>query len=241
MQHSIQRLFASAALLAASFLSASNASAAGLVQVSLSGNMDQDGGMRVEFAVEAGGRATEFHGHLARDTRPGDLAALIEHKLKRSGIEYIKGPDSAPRGPFHFFIEDCEMIRLRIGGGLEARLTAVDEAPTALRFLKPRTTQENSAGDLRIFLSTETVADHKESVVALELELPETRASATWVAEHLATAASARGLKSRRPQSDAWSSSGTTSGAITVGMSIELYSSADWAVEMRLAPLVGNR
>lgn len=241
MQNPIQRLLAPALFAVVSLLLAPAASAAGLVQISLGGNLDVDGGARVEFAVEAGGHAAEFHGHLAHDTRPGDLAALIQHRLKKSGIDFIKGPDSASRAVYSFFIEDCELLRLRVGGGLQARLTAVEEVPTSLRFLEPRALKESPGGDLRIFLSTESVAGPKEEVVELELALPESRPSAIWVAEHLASAASARGLKSRRPQTDAWTSTGTTSGAVGVGMSIELYSDADWAVELRLAPLVGSR
>jgi hypothetical protein len=241
MHLSFQSLLRTAALAALALLAAPVASAAGLVQVTLTGNLDQTGGMRLELICDAGGREAHLRGHFAQDTRPGDLAALFVRRLKASGIAVVPGPDSGPRGPYSFFVEECEGITVRVGGGLEARLTAVEEAPLALRFLPPRSKSASPGGDLRIFLSTESVADHKEDVVTLELELPSGRTSSTWVAEHLGSAAMARGLKSRRPSPDAWSSSGTTSGALTVGASIELYSDADWGIEMRLTPLVGSR
>lgn len=209
------------------------ASASGLVQVTLSGNLDKDGGSRVEFRCQAAGKELSFRGHLARDTRVGDLAVLLQRRLKRAGIEVVAGPDSPPRGPYSFFIEDCEMVALRLGAGLEGRLTAVEEAPSSLRVSPPRAARERASGDLRVFLSTVSPIKEREEVFELNLALPDLPQSSAWVAEHLATLATSRGWKTSRPAPDAFASTGMTSGALAVGMSVELFSYSDWELELR--------
>jgi len=179
-----------------------------------------------------------FRGHLARETRVGDLAALLERRLKAAGISAVFGPDSPPRGPYSFFVEDCESVALRLGGGLEARLTAVEEAPSFLRVLPPRAARQSAAGDLRVYLSTVSPVKEREEVFELSLQLPDLAPSASWVSEHLSSLATTRGWKTSRPSPEAFASTGMTAGPLAVGMTVELFSYADWELEMRFPPRV---
>lgn len=241
MQHFFQRFLLRVAILVALVQMAPAVLAAGLVQVTLRGNIYESGGARVEFLTEAGGKKASFRGLLARGTHPADLARLLERRMKKSGVDYIMGSSPKATGPFSFFIEDCELISLRVSGGLEARITAVEEAPVAFRLLPPRSLQASQGGNLRIYLATESKTDQKEAVVELELDLLDKRGSATWVAERLGKLATSRGVTSRRPSPDAWAPGGMTRGDKIVGLSVELETDAGWAIEMRLAPRVQSR
>ncbi|MDF1797671.1 MAG: hypothetical protein P1V81_00720 [Planctomycetota bacterium] len=238
MVHLVRRLVLPAVLLLAGSLSAS---ASGLVQIVIRGQIEESGGAPIQLKLKADGSELSFRGLLAYGTRSGDLAALFERRLKGQGIRYSLGPAAAPRGEISLFIEDVEAITVRLGGGLTASVTSVEEVPDRLRLLPPNRTTGQLGGEVGIFVTSEVRGTGVLSQAALSLDLPNTKTTSAWVSEQLSRRAIGASMRSSRPTPDSWTSTGTTSGGEAIAMSVRLYADSDWGVEMTLSPRVNTR
>ncbi len=142
-------------------------------------------------------------------------------------------------GPVSLFLEDVESIRVRLGCGLRATVTACDERPAALRLLPPRLQGESMSAFVR--LSVTCASRDKLLTKDVELDLADVETTAERVADLLARRATQAGLRSERPTGDSWATSGASSGEAAVGASVELFADSDWGIELELAPREGSR
>jgi len=236
--HLVRRLVLPAVLLLVGSLSAS---ASGLVQLVVSGQIEESGGSMIELKLTADGEELSFRGLLAYGTRSSDLAALFERRLKGQGIRYSLGPAAAPRGDISIFIEDVEAVTLRLGGGLTASVTSVEEVPDRLRLLPPHRTMGQLGGEVGVFVTSELRSTGALSQTALNLNLPDTKTTSAWVSEHLSRSAIGASMRSSRPTPDSWTSTGTTAGGEAIAMTVRLYSDSDWGIEMTLSPRINAR
>lgn len=222
----------------------SSAMGSGLVQVSLSGKIDQDQGSIVALQVNSGSHSLDFSGMVGEGTTVGDLAALFELKLKRSGFSVTRGDSVAQRGPVSLFIDNVEFISVRMGAGVTATVTSTEELPTSFRVLPPRIKSKSGGGSLQTYVTMKSEAKGQEpslEIKEIAVDLPARGGASGDVATELSRKGLHEGVTSTKLQSGGWKATGTESGAKAIAMSVRLYSDVDWGIEMTLAPLVGAR
>ncbi|MFT6713380.1 MAG: hypothetical protein ACJAVJ_000655 [Planctomycetota bacterium] len=216
----------------------------GLVQVSLSGKIDREQGSIVEMKVTSGSHSLQFSGMVGEGTTVGDLAALFELKLKRSGFSVSRGDVVAVRGPVSLFIDNVEFIAVRMGAGVTATVTSTEELPSSFRALPPRMMSKFGGGSLQAFVTMESQVKGQEpslEIKDLDVDLPSQGGTSADVASDLSRQGLHAGVTSTKDKDGGWRAMGTDAGAKAVSMSVKLYSDLDWGIEMTLAPSVGAR
>jgi len=215
--------------------------AAGTLQLVVHGQVHRDGGTPVELFVRAGGSEATFQGVVGRDTRATDLVSLFEGRLKKAGIRHSRGHDAPGQGPVSLFVEDVELLRVRLGGGLRATVTACDEAPRAVTLLPSRLEGEPLGAFVSMTVTCASSDGARILAKDVDLDLNDVETTPERVAELLARRASQSGLRSLRPNPKSWATSGATTGEAAIGLSIELYADSDWGIELELEPRVSRR
>ena len=225
-------------------ISCSSALGSGLVQVSLSGKVDQEQGSVVELQVTSGSHSLRFSGMVGEGTTVGDLAALFELKLKRSGFSVTRGDSVALRGPVSLFIDNVEFIALRMGAGVTATVTSTEELPTSFRALPPRIKSKFGGGSLQAFLTMKSQAKGQEPSLEIKdiaVDLPNQNGTSSEVANDLSRKGLHAGVTSTKLSDGGWKATGTEGGAKAIALSVKLYSDLDWGIEMTLTPSVSAR
>lgn len=215
--------------------------AEGLVQLTLRGAVSEPGGGPVEVAwgfVPDRGPALhdQLRVHLAEGTRAGDLAALLQARLERSGARVIAPPPRDDRSAVVLFLEGLVALDLRLEAGLSASITVCEGAPESVRFSAPRAAPGRLAPG-RVFVTTSTFHPHsrEQGSVRLEVALDQQTAPAA-VCEALFQQGLERGLVGDRPAADAWRPLKTSDGALVTGCSIQLEDGrSGWGLQVRLA------
>lgn len=227
------RLLAALAILALTV----PASASGLVQLSLAGEIVETGGGQVRIEVEARVRGEVrralLDAHLAEHTRANDVAALFAARARHAGLAVVAPDDGAARSTFpQLFIEDVTAVRLRLGHGLWSTVTLCEDAPQALRVLPPKLVQEGA--ELIVGASTFHPHDHSRGRSVVEVEIDRFD-SAAAIAEELFSLSTREGWVSDRPSPEVWRAVRMGNGARIQGVSVQLLApGADWGLEVEL-------
>lgn len=214
--------------------------AAGTVQLVLEGQVHLDGGRRVEFQAEAGGRSVAWRTQFANGTSAGDVMAYLARRLKGAGIGHYRGIDKAQGQPQVLFIENVERISVRFGGGLTAVLHSMDEVPTGFTVEPPRRRVDVGSATVEVYVTIEDARTGEWSAVTVAAEMGSASSSAT-IAATLDDSALARRLKSEQPTTTTWAVTGSHTGGQAVAMTARVYGYADWALVMDFQPLVQDR
>lgn len=214
-----------------------NASAEGLVQLALHGEISSEGGAPIEVEIGlwdgAQVRDFEFNVHLGERTGARDLAWLLASRLRRFGAQVeIPEREVGSATVSHLFIEAVTHVKLRLGHGLWSSVTLCDAAPSAVRFQPPHLSPDGA--EIRIVATTFHAHSRRIGRASVSLEVDRLTTSAQ-ISERLAAASIASGWVAERPTADRWAASRSSDGAAIFGCSIELRSpGADWRVEVQL-------
>lgn len=221
-------------------LTGAAAHAEGLVQITLLGSILPPGGAPVEVELEVWDGeqvdALSLNLHLGQGTRARDLASLIATRLRRLDAR-VDFPDENADGPKDgfettLFVQAATSVNLRLGYGMQARVTLCDAAPSSLRFLTPQVNSEGAG--IRIAITTFQTHSRQIGRDLISLDVDRGMGPAQ-VSEQLARVALDKGWIADRPRPDSWSCSRTSDGATVTGCSIELDSAAaDWRLEVKL-------
>lgn len=210
--------------------------AQGLVQITLEGALDREGGARVEVNVgarlPAGDREIDLGLHLARGTSGADLAGLLATRLERAGFDVLfPAPGTGAERAAHIFLEDALFVRLRAGHGLRATVTTPDAVPASVTIAPPHVRAE----DARLVIGASTYSQHtkKRGLQTIELSLG-AQDHVVQVAEKLHKVALEAGWVGFRPESKSWRPSKLKDAATPTGFSIEVDSDGDWRLEVEL-------
>ncbi len=233
-------------LVLASALASVDAQAQGLVQVTLSGEIDRTGGARVEFDVTVVNAATKgeprtlsYSWFLAERTTAADVAVLLEKRLSGSGVHAVNTSEGqAARAVNCLFFDDVISIAMRLGQGLRASVTLSEDRPLSVRLLPPVDAKQ----DAELLTTISTWIPHEREHRRVELQ---TRLEAAWpivrVAEGLATQATRAGWDSEVHGHETWMPGAGISGGTIDAVSFDLRTSGDWRIEIALVPRVQQR
>jgi hypothetical protein len=214
-------------------------SAQGLVQISLAGALNHEGGARIEveigaFALPAGAsereaRQLDLHLHLANATSAPDLAQIVSMRLNSEGFEtFLTEPQD---GRVQLFVQHALFVRLRLGRGLKSIVTLTNSAPGAIKVMPP----QGATGAAKLAITASTFHGHTElhgqQRFAIEIE-GDMISSA--ISERLFDQSVPKNWISKRPGIDAWQPLKMSDGATIEGVSIELTSQADWRLEVEI-------
>jgi len=222
---------------------APDASAGGLVQLTLQGEIETKGGAYVEIEVAAGapdeGRVVEIGAHFARYTTASELIAVLAHRLKRSGIVIeVPSQQGLDLSRATLFVENTLFINLRLGHGLWANVTLCDAVPASVSF-RPPASQRGKA-EFHVHASTWHAHTKQRNVVSVQV-VAGADWSATAVAEDLVTRTIGQGWIAQRPTHDSWSPVKMGDGSQFTGFSLDFeVKRADWRVEILLPPRTAN-
>jgi hypothetical protein len=230
-----------ASFLAAASLSATPAFAQGMVQLTLSGEVDRTGGARAEVEVtfvngntnnEA--RTVAFGMFLAERTSAADLAVLIEKRFVSAGARAVNTSQGQPgRAVTCLFIEDVLGVSLRLGQGLRATVTLSEDRPQAVRVLPPEDAPQDAI--LRVTASTWFPHERVHKRAELETRL-DPSLTASRMADLLANQAIRSGWPSEIERHETWLPGATAAAGLIQGASFDLITSGDWRLELVLTP-----
>ena len=213
------------------------ASAEGLVQLSLEGQLSTAGGAPMELHVGFWDGETvqsvDLRLHLAEGTTSHDLAMLLAARLRKAGADFQFPGEATASSSAQLFLEDTTLVSLRLGHGLRAKVTTTDQAPESVRLLAPLEVKQST----EVLACVTTFNPHLKTPGRLRLVVKATgETEPSTICEELFTTGLERGLVSDRPSPDSWRPTKTSEGAVVIGCSIDLGASqADWGLEVRLA------
>jgi hypothetical protein len=222
-----------------------SARAQGLVQVIFDGEVDTTGGARIEaevtFMNSSLGRTTTMSLNvvLGERTSAVDLAGLVSRRLEQAGARVIFTGSTAPaRGPTSVFVDDVTSIGLRLGRGLSASITLCEDRPSSLR-LSPGLESKRGA---TLMVAAQTYEAQARMPGRFNYDLTfEDKTDAADAASKLVKTAIDKGWFSEIEGHDVWRPGATTEGASVTGFSAHLRSTADWRIDLTLAPRSSQR
>lgn len=214
------------------------AAAQGLVQIALEGALSEPGGGRVVLSVEAFAgsqlRRASLDLHLAQGTDAHSLAALLADRAQALDLALLY-PGAAPVATpaASVFFAHVQRVEMRLPAGLNGRIVACEDAPSAVRFLPPRPQPTPSPGGKARFLMAVTtlhpITGHSGRV-SLDLELPRD-GSAARASEQLFTRTVEAGWTADRPANDSWRPLRVADSSLVRGLSVEIRSDGpDWGL-----------
>ncbi|HJO27177.1 MAG: hypothetical protein CMK00_03060 [Planctomycetes bacterium] len=236
------RLFPIAPLLfLACFISTPRAEA-GLVQVTLSGEIHETGGAPQEIGIslaplKADGRPASWtmNLHLAEHTSARDLAELVARRFLSSGFgprAWVSGPPGAGSGSIaHLFLESPSSLVLRLSGGINGNVTLCEDAPESIKVLPPRLAPE--ALELSMAFSTRHPHSETHGRHEIKLELSPVNTSAQ-ASKKLSAKALAAGWLGTRPTLETYKFHKRSDGSLIQGCSISLWTDGDWGLRVEL-------
>jgi len=233
--------FRLASILFAASCCVAPAAAQGMVQLTLSGEVDRTGGARAEVEVtfvngntnnEA--RTVAFGMFLAERTSAADLAVLLEKRFVSAGARAVNTSQGQPaRGVTCLFIEDVLGVSLRLGQGLRATVTLSEDRPLSVRIVPPEDAKQDAI--LRVTASTWFPHERLHKRAEMETRLDPTLTT-TRIADLLANQAIRSGWPSEVDRHETWLPGTTASAGVIEGASFDLITSGDWRLEIALAP-----
>ena len=218
----------------------STAQADGLVQITIEGTLNREGGARVELDLGAFHPAHEqpremsISLFLAERTTAADVAALFTSRISDAGFKVIAPAptvtDKVKRA--QIFVERAVLVSLRLGSGLSGTITTCDDVPVSLRVLRP----ELAVLDARFSATISTFNQHSEEYGqhSLTLDVPK-KMNTTEIAGELFKKSLTQDWLAERPGTDGWRPTKMADGAIIRGFSASVSSQGDWKLEIRLA------
>lgn len=231
--------FRLASILVAASCCASPAVAQGMVQLTLSGEVDRTGGARAEVEVTFAStnneaRTVAFGMFLAERTSASDLGVLLEKRLVAAGARAVNTSEGQPaRAVTCLFVEDVLAISLRLGQGLRSTVTLSEDRPHSVRIVPPEDARQDAI--LRVTASTwfahERVHKRSEMETRLDPGLTTMR-----IADLLANQAIRASWPSEIERHETWLPGATAAAGLIVGASFDLITSGDWRLELVLAP-----
>jgi len=233
-------------LLLASIAGAGRASAQGLVQLTLAGEIDRTGGARAEIDVTFANNATGGEPRtlsvslfLAERTSAADLAVLLEKRLTAGGVHTVNASEGQAARPVTcLFLDEVLGVSLRLGQGLRASVTLSEDRPESVRLLPPQDAKQDA--ELRVTASTWLAHERRHGRVEIETRL-EAAQPVARIADALASRATQAGWASEVQRHEVWMPGGTAAGGTIDAVNFDLHSGGDWRLEIALAPRLQQR
>lgn len=228
----LRSLFASSLLL----LLSTQASAQGLLQFTLKGEVSLPGGGWCELAVSAQGeqgsaRRVDLGLHLGAGTKGIEVLQLLAARLEREGVVVVRpvwgARSEAATGSL--WIEQCQGLSVRVPEGLQATVVVSESAPQSVRVVPAG----EVGGQLLLTATTRNRTDG--TVGRLTCQVPWTAKSGK---DDIATALAARaidqGWRGEVTGRDTWQPGLLIDGAELRGVSLELIGAAGATLELAL-------
>jgi len=215
---------------------------AGLVQLTLEGEIHETGGALLEIAItlapkQADGRVSTLNMslHLAQHTSARDLAELVAQRFFSAGFgprAWVSGSSAAGASTrAHLFLENPLSVTVRLGGGINGFITLCEDAPESIQILPTR--MSPSPAHLQLTFSTRH--PHTERLGHRELELDlNAGASSAQVSQLLASKARASGWTGTRPTLETYKFYKVNDGSLIKGCSISMWTDGDWGLRVVL-------
>ncbi len=227
-------------LVAASWF-ASSAAAQGMVQLTLSGEIDRTGGARAEVEVTFVNGSTNneprtvaFSMFLAERTSASDLGVLLEKRFVAAGARAVNTSQGQPaRAVTCLFVEDVLGVSLRLGQGLRSTVTLSEDRPLSVRIVPPEDAKQDAI--LRVTASTWFPHERVHKRAEMETRLDPTLTT-TRIADLLANQAIRAAWPSEVERHETWLPGPTAAAGVIQGASFDLITSGDWRLELVLAP-----
>jgi hypothetical protein len=231
------------------------APAQGLAQLRLEGVLDSRHGAWVEVyigaMVQRTPREMPFIAYFGPGTTAVELGTLLAVRLERANFDVIPTLFDRDMDGMSLFIDNALFVRVRVGGGINATLTAMDTVPGSIRIFSPSLSPEPaivhvSGGvwsphaqiwgrvELSVPLETKAIPDN------LRLDATNPVADAPLVAKRLQEAAIKAKWLSESPRGDAWRPIKMMDGSIFQGIAVTVESEGDWRIELEF-PRGGQR
>ena len=203
---------------------------AGLVQLTLEGEIHETGGALLEIAItlapkQADGRVSTLNMslHLAQPTSARDLAELVAQRFFSAGFgprAWVSGSSAAGASTrAHLFLENPLSV------------TLCEDAPESIQILPTR--MSPSPAHLQLTFSTRH--PHTERLGHRELELDlNAGASSAQVSQQLASKARASGWTGTRPTLETYKFYKVNDGSLIKGCSISMWTDGDWGLRVVL-------
>jgi len=234
---SLPRLLAALVLL----LTPAAATARGLLQLSLAGEVAVEGGGRVELLVGSWvpareeARELEVSLHLAQGTTAPEILELVQARLEAAGFPArltraaVGKADAPPRA--HLLLDECLFVQLRLAPGMTSTITSC-EGPIGTLTFGPSQAHTSSG---RLVVSASAIHDHDErrSYKRFVLDLPE-GAHPSKLSESMFQEGTDAGWLAERSGPMEWSPIRLKDGSRIVGMSVRIESEADWGLRVEL-------
>lgn len=231
------------------------APAQGLAQLRLEGELNSRHGAWIEVyigaMVQRQAREMQFIAYFGPGTTAVELGTLLAVRLERAKFDVIPTFFDRDSSGMSLFIDDALFVRVRVGGGINATITAMDTPPGAIRIFSPSLSPEPatvyiSAGvwsphaqiwgrvELSVPLETQSIPDN------LRLDATNPVADAPLVAKRLQAAATAAKWLTETSRGDSWRAIKMMDGAIFQGLAVTVQSEGDWRIELEF-PRGGSR
>lgn len=229
-----------------SIVGAGRASAQGLVQLALAGEIDRTGGARAEIEVTVANAATSgeartyaFSLFLAERTSAADLAVLLEKRLTAAGVRTVNASEGQAARPVNsLFLDDVLGLSLRLGQGLRASVTLSEDRPESVRVLPPEDAKQDA--ELRVTASTWLAHERRHGRVEIDTRLEATQ-PIVKIADTLASQATRAGWASEVQRHEVWMPGAVAAGGTIDAVNFDLHSGGDWRLEIALAPRLQQR
>lgn len=223
------------------------ASAQGLAQLRLDGQLDSRHGAWIEVyigaMVQRQAREMEFIAYFGPGTTAVELGTLLAVRLERAKFDVIPTFLDRNATGMSLFIDNVLFVRARVGGGLTATITCMDLPPGAIRIYSPSLSTEPAT----VHVSGGVWSPHEQIWGRVELSVPlDTKtvpenlrldgtypvADAPLVAKRLQAAAAEAKWMSETARGDAWRPIRMMNGAIFQGLAVTVESEGDWRIEV---------
>lgn len=236
----IRRILSLVALMLAA---AAPARADGLVQLTFSGDVYEEGGhvvslQLVRATLDEGLYEVDLTMHLGYRTTAHDLAALLAQRLRKGGFEVIEPRAIQGASSVSIFVDAVRLVRHQVGGGLGCTVTSSEEAPAHVR-VTPPPNQTNSCS-IRLGVSHVVPLSRERGMTNIDVDAG-AAATASWITEQLVNRGISAGLVCSRPQPDSWCVDDRLDGGQITGCSVQLFSDEGWTVEVALGAGSGGR
>lgn len=218
--------------------------AQGLVELSLSGEITTKGGARVEIEVKTLDpnkpdvpAVTSLAVMLAERTSAADLGMLLAKRLETTSFVRViwRGEGAPTHGPVNLFLDGVLGVGLRLGNGIEGRLTLCEDRPASVK-LTPGL-ERRQGGEFRVVALTREDKSREMGRIGFVVKLDE-RSEITDVGTRLVHAAIGQGWPSELKGHDTWCPGPMTETQRVLSASLELDAAADWRLDVALAPRV---
>lgn len=215
------------------------ARAQGLVQITLSGEIAEHGGARVEVEMllrdpETGSPVSmSLVGLLGQHTSAADLANLVTARLGRIGVSAVSLGANAPlKGPVNLYVEGVLSIGLRLGHGLSGTLTLCEDRPASVKLTPGAESKQGAELDVVVLTTQDQTRSHGRFTISTRLVED---SQITDVGMRLVHAAIEKGWPAELKNHDTWCPAAATETERVTSCSFDLRSQADWRLDVALA------